>query len=96
MSENASVHHLKVDSITHIVMAMLLCVPRCTIKKLTFIRGHSKIKTLDKLMKLTKPLYPRAHINYLTGKIGSLRSPYNGEHNLVQDSKRSGTAANDI
>ncbi|PIO25441.1 hypothetical protein AB205_0189850, partial [Aquarana catesbeiana] len=61
--------------------------------------GHNKIKkkaTLVKLLKLVKPLYPRADINYLTGKIGSLRSPFNREHNPVQDYKRLGAAANDI
>ncbi|PIO36692.1 hypothetical protein AB205_0072030, partial [Aquarana catesbeiana] len=46
--------------------------------------GHNQIKrkaTLDKLVKLAKPLYPGAHINYLPAKIGGLRSPYNSDPN---------------
>ncbi|PIO13449.1 hypothetical protein AB205_0047010, partial [Aquarana catesbeiana] len=51
---------------------------------------------LDKLLELVKPVYPMADINYLKAKIGSLRSTYNRECKKVQDSLRSGAAADDV
>ncbi|PIO27571.1 hypothetical protein AB205_0171910, partial [Aquarana catesbeiana] len=51
---------------------------------------------LEKLLKLVKPVYPTADINYLKAKIGSLRSTYNRECKKVQDSLRSGAAADDV
>ncbi|PIO26060.1 hypothetical protein AB205_0049430 [Aquarana catesbeiana] len=51
---------------------------------------------LDKLLELVKPVYPTADINYLKDKIGSLRSTYNRERKKVQDSQRSGAAADDV
>ncbi|PIO13198.1 hypothetical protein AB205_0029680, partial [Aquarana catesbeiana] len=52
--------------------------------------------TLEKLSEFVKPFGPRAHIKSVEKKIGILRSPYNREHNLVQESQRSSAAADDI
>ncbi|PIO23494.1 hypothetical protein AB205_0005790 [Aquarana catesbeiana] len=51
---------------------------------------------LDQLLELVKSVYPTADINYLKAKIGSLRSTYNRERKKVQDSLRSGAAADDV
>ncbi|PIO05696.1 hypothetical protein AB205_0190120, partial [Aquarana catesbeiana] len=51
---------------------------------------------LDQLLNLVKLQIPTANINYLKVKIGGLRSTYNREGKKVQDSMRSGAAADDI
>ncbi|PIO16113.1 hypothetical protein AB205_0078610 [Aquarana catesbeiana] len=51
---------------------------------------------LEKLLELLKAGDPTAGITYLKAKIGSLRSTYNREHKKVQDSLRSGAAADDV
>ncbi|PIO27892.1 hypothetical protein AB205_0053650 [Aquarana catesbeiana] len=51
---------------------------------------------MEKLLELVKPVHPMPDINYLKCKIGSLRSTYNMESKKVQDSQRSGEAADDV
>ncbi|PIO22744.1 hypothetical protein AB205_0155020, partial [Aquarana catesbeiana] len=61
-----------------------------------YLKKQKRKAALDKLLELVKPVYPTADINYLKGKIGSLRSTYNRERKKVQDSLRSGAAADDV
>ncbi|PIO29449.1 hypothetical protein AB205_0050710 [Aquarana catesbeiana] len=51
---------------------------------------------LDQLLEFVKPVIPTADIPYLKALIGGMRSTYNREHKKVQDSLRSGAAADDI
>ncbi|PIO12518.1 hypothetical protein AB205_0059500 [Aquarana catesbeiana] len=47
-------------------------------------------------MELVKPVHPTADINFLKAKIGSLSSTYKRERKKVEDSQRSGAAADDV
>ncbi|PIO38026.1 hypothetical protein AB205_0199790 [Aquarana catesbeiana] len=51
---------------------------------------------LDQLLEFVKPVIPTADIPYLKALIGGMRSTYNRECKKVQDSLRSGAAADDI
>ncbi|PIO27959.1 hypothetical protein AB205_0171370 [Aquarana catesbeiana] len=62
-----------------------------------FYKNKTKRKAaLDQLLEFVKLGIPTADIPYLKALIGGMRSTYNRERKMVQDSKRSGAAADDI
>ncbi|XP_040202563.1 uncharacterized protein LOC120933415 [Rana temporaria] len=66
------------------------------VKSRDYSNKSKRKAALQKLVELLKPLYPTADINYVKGKIGSLRSTYNKERKKVLESKRSGVADDEI